>query len=312
MKLGDAIPLYVQLIQAQGCVGASVVAVLRMFAKAVGGERELDSIRAEEVRTFLDGKAPLTRYWHRKYSALLGFYRFAFARASVTHVPLPTTTPRCRQTFHPYIYTDTDLARLIDAIEGLPVSRIEPRSLRTLLLLLFGTGLRLSEALKLCLPDVDLQQNLLTIRETKFYKTRWVPIGAHLAQILREYVDACHKPSSTEPPVPLLICRDGSPLTASGTRRAFVRLRSVAGVRRHDGVPNQPRLHDLRATFAVRRLTAWYQQGADVQRLLPLLSTYLGHASIAATQVYLPMTPELLAEASARFERYASAQEESR
>jgi integrase len=77
-------------------------------------------------------------------------------------------------------------------------------------------------------------------------------------------------------------------------------------------VPNQPRLHDLRATFAVRRLTTWYQQGADVQRLLPLLSTYLGHVSVAATQAYLPMTPELLAEASARFERYASAREESR
>ena len=308
MKLVDAITLYVHLLEAQG-VGSNVAAVLRMFAKSIGGERELDSIELEEVRIFLDGKGPLTRYWHRKHSALLGFFRFTVARALVTRVPLPANTPRCRQTFQPYIYTDSEFARLIDAIDGLRVSLVEPRTLRTLLLLLFGTGLRLSEALGLCLADVDLRQDLLTIRETKFYKTRWVPIGSDLAWILREYVHAHHAPSGDEPTAPLLVRRDGSRLTASSTRRAFIRLRSVAAIRRQDGVPNQPRLHDFRATFAVRRLTTWYQQGADVQRLLPLLSTYLGHASVIATQVYLPMTPELLAEASARFERYATARE---
>lgn len=309
MKLVDAITMYVHLVQAQGCVGSNVAAVLRMFAKSIGGERELDSIEPEEVRIFLDGKGPLTRYWHRKHSALLGFFRFAFARAMVTCIPLPAITPRCRQTFQPYIYTDSDFARLIDAIDGLRVCLVEPRTLRTLLLLLFGTGLRLSEALALCLADVDLGKDLLTIRETKFYKTRWVPIGSDLAGILREYVHAHRAPRGDAPTAPLLVRRDGRPLTATNSRRAFVRLRSSADIRRRDGVPNKPRLHDFRATFAVRRLTTWYQQGADVQRLLPLLSTYLGHASVVATQVYLPMTPELLAEASARFERYARAQE---
>jgi integrase/recombinase XerD len=310
VKLVDAITLYVQLVQAQGCTGSNVEAVLRMFAKSMGGERELGSIESEEVRTFLDGKGPLTRYWHRKHSALLGFFRFALARAMVTRIPLPTNRPRCHQTFQPYVYTDNDFARLIDAIDDLRVSLVEPRTLRTLLLLLFGTGLRLGEALRLCLSDVDLQQDLLTIRETKFYKTRWVPIGSDLAGILREYVYAHRGPNGDAPTAPLLVRRDGSPLTASCTRRVFVRLRSSANIRRQDGVRNQPRLHDFRATFAVRRLTTWYQQGADVQRLLPLLSTYLGHASVVATQVYLPMTPELLAEASDRFERYARAQEE--
>jgi len=148
VKLNDATTLYVQLVQAQGSVGANVAAVLRMFARSVGGERELDSIKSEEVRTFLDGKGPLTRYWHRKHSALLGFFRFAFARALVARIPLPASTPRCRQTFQPYVYTDDDFARLVAAIDGLRVTHIEPRTLRTLLLLLFGTGLRLSEALK--------------------------------------------------------------------------------------------------------------------------------------------------------------------
>src|SRR5205085_10307808 len=86
---------------------------------------------------------------------------------------------------------------------------------------------------------------------------------------------------------------------------AFKRLREYAGVRRTDGGRYQPRLHDLRHTFAVHRLTAWYRQGADVQRLVHHLSVYLGHAHLAATQVYLTMTPELLQQAGTRFERYA-------
>lgn len=305
MNLTDATTLYMKIVQANGCKGTSISAVLRLFVRSVGGHRELTSISPLEVRAFLDGNRPLSRYWHRKHSALLGFFRFALARSLVSGIPLPTNTPRCPQTFRPYVYTDSDIARLINAVDGLHSTLIKPRTLRTLVLLLYGTGLRLSEALHLCLADVDLEQNLLTIRDTKFYKTRWVPTGTHLTQILHDYIKTVHTSPGTALDAPLLVRRDGGQLSASGVRRAFARLRSKANVRRTDGALYQPRLHDMRATFAVHRLTTWYQQGADVQRLLPMLSTYLGHASIAATQVYLPMTPELLMEASIRFERYA-------
>lgn len=309
MKLDDAMELYMQQVRTCGYAGTSGARVLRLFARLVGGQRELDSIAAAEVRAFLDGTKPLTRYWHRKHSALLGFFRFAVARSMVAHMPLPTNTPRCPQVFRPYIYTDDDVVQLIGAIDTLRTSRIERYSLRTLLLLLLGTGLRLGEALHLSLDDVDLEQNLLIVRQSKFYKTRLVPIGADLARVLRLYVDAKHPVRGADPGTPLLVGRDCGPLTDDGIRKAFARLRSMAGVRRNDDLPNLPRLHDFRASFAVRRLTAWYRDGADVQTLLPILSTYLGHVSIAATQVYLPLTPELLAEASARFERYAALQE---
>ena len=88
-------------------------------------------------------------------------------------------------------------------------------------------------------------------------------------------------------------------------RRAFAQLRRCAGVSRTDGARYQPRLHDFRHAFVGHRLTSWYRAGADVQRLLPQLSTYLGHVGVTATQVYLTMTPELLREACLRFERYA-------
>ncbi|MFM0389493.1 tyrosine-type recombinase/integrase [Paraburkholderia dipogonis] len=313
MKLADAISLYMQVIHANGCKGDSIHGVLSLFAKYVSRDRELTSISPSEVRAFLDGNRPLSHYWHRKHSALMGFFRFALARSLVPAIPLPSRTPRCYQDYQPYVYSEDDVDRLIAALDGARATPIEARTLRVLVLLLYGTGLRLGEALHLCLADVDLSQQLLTVRDTKFYKTRWVPIGTHLVQILHEYIVAVHTSLSVErrDDTPLFTRRDGGRPTASGVRRAFARLRSKAGVRRNDGARYQPRLHDMRATFAVHRLIIWYQQGADVQRLLPLLSTYLGHASIAATQIYLPMSPELLVEASIRLAHYVALEKQS-
>ncbi len=99
--------------------------------------------------------------------------------------------------------------------------------------------------------------------------------------------------------------RTGTRVKKDVVEKCFYRVREQAGVQRFDGASYQPRLHDLRHTFAVHRLTSWYRQGADVQKLLPQLSVYLGHVHLISTQVYLSMTPELLAEANVRFERYS-------
>ena len=103
-----------------------------------------------------------------------------------------------------------------------------------------------------------------------------------------------------------LFCkRDGTPLTNSAIGAAFRRLRAIAGIKRDGGARNQPRLHDLRHTAAVHRVTTWYRVGADLNDLLPKLATYLGHKDLSGTQRYLTMTEELLAEASSRFEVFA-------
>ena len=190
------------------------------------------------------------------------------------------------------------------------VNQLEPHTFHALLLVLYGAGLRRGEALSLTLADIDLRAAVLTVRETKFDKTRLIPLGPQLARAMQEYAaqrTACGASQAHE--APFFVNRDGTPLAARTIRgaivsKAFVQLRRAAGVVRGNGARNQPRLHDLRHSFAVHRLTAWYRQGADVQRMLPLLSTYLGHASVVGTQVYLTMTPELLGEAALRFERY--------
>jgi site-specific recombinase XerD len=174
-----------------------------------------------------------------------------------------------------------------------------------LILLLYGAALRISEALSLTLADVDLPASLLTIRESKFYKTRLVPMSLDLTSALAAYVAQRAKEHSTELDAALFLTRTSTPVTRHIAEHIFSRLRVRAAVLRHDGGRYQPRLHDLRHAAAVHRVVSWYRQGADVQRLLPQLATYLGHVHIAATQRYLTLTPELLHEASQRFEHYA-------
>jgi len=174
---------------------------------------------------------------------------------------------------------------------------------RTLLLFLYATGMRLGEALRLVLMDVDLTLGLVTIRDTKFYKSRLVPLGPDIKQLIQEYL---HQPGRRNQHYRSLFqTKSAGAIAAQVADTSFSRLREIARIERRDDSYFQPRLHDLRHTFAVHRLTEWYRQNADVPRLLPALSTYLGHVSLSATQRYLTMTPELLEQANRRFERYA-------
>jgi len=173
---------------------------------------------------------------------------------------------------------------------------------RTLLLLLYGTGMRIGEALRLRGGDVDLGYGILTVRGTKFYKSRLVPLGADVHAHLQAYLALAGRVDRDDEPLFQSRLHKQVPRQVVETR--FRILCNLAGVRRDDDSRYQPRIHDLRHTFAVHRLTEWYRKGDDAQALLPALSTYLGHVELHSTQRYLTMTPELLGEANRRFERY--------
>jgi integrase/recombinase XerD len=152
---------------------------------------------------------------------------------------------------------------------------------------------------------VDMHNRLLTVWDTKFFKSRLVPIGTDLCTALSRYAK-----QRTRRPLPdsersvFFATRTGCAISLGRLEHAFTRLlRQTRVGQGYAG--HRPRLHDLRATFAVHRLIAWYREGADVQARLSLLSTYLGHLNVSATSTYLTMTAELLTEASQRFERYA-------
>lgn len=302
MTLHKALEQYISVKRSLGFRFHGEGVILAAFGKAMG-KVSLGQVQPKAVRAYLDGKGPITRHWHRKWETLRPFYRFAMARGLVRQSPLPTQAPKLDTHFTAYIYTQQELRSLLQAIIPERTGRVSPQTVRALLLLLYGAGLRISEALKLEISDVDLSERLLCIRQSKFFKTRWVPIGPKLTEVLRDYERQGFAPT------PLNRCffrnQRGVPVSRSTIERIFAKLRLAAGVQRTDGGRFQPRLHDLRHTAAVHRLVDWYRKGADVQSLLIKLSAYLGHIDIVATQKYLTWTPELRQQANARFARYA-------
>jgi integrase/recombinase XerD len=308
MNIDDLVTHYVAFRHALGERCQTNERLLRSFSRAVGMRTPVARISVEAVAAFLAGTGPVTSAWHIKYHALKGFFRFAVSRGHLDVAPLPSIIPKRPPHFVPYIYSRDDLRRLLSSIPSYRRyrTRIEPETLRAILLLLYGAGLRASEAMNLSIGDVDLTNALLTVRDTKFFKSRLVPISRDLTGILTDYArwraTAHPSPRSEDRFFP---GKRGAAIHLWTLEDAFQRLREHAKVSRSEDARYQPRLHDLRHTFAVHRLTEWYRQGADVQRLLHHLSVYLGHAYLAATQVYLTMTPELLHEAGTRFERYA-------
>jgi integrase/recombinase XerD len=280
---------------------------LHQFVREVG-DVPLADIKPDVVERFLRGHGALSARWTAKYHALAGLYRFAIARGYVDASPLPAYQPKLPPPQTPYVYSTHELQRLVDACAKLSDyrSKLQALTYRTLLLLLYGTGMRVSEALGLALSDVDLRERLITVRNTKFYKTRLVPVGPRLTAELAAYLDRRCALALPEGAASAVLCsRTGRRLTYPQVITQFQRIRLAAGIRPAPGEPRPPRLHDLRHSAAVHRVVAWYRNGADVQRLLPQLATYLGHVDVRSTQHYLQMTPELLQEANRRFALYA-------
>lgn len=311
MKLAELVTAYTTLKRTTGMRFHSEVSVLKAFCHAMG-DLEVTEVTPQRVHAFLAGPGPVTTYWHQKYRVLKGFYRFALNRGYLTVSPLPTMVPTCPPPLTPYIYSVDELRRLLDATERLhtPMSPLQATTFYTLLLLLYGTAMRVSEALALSPADVNLGERLITVRDTKFFKTRWVPIGPKLTAALATYTERRRRlPLPDGETSALLVTRTGHRLSYRQVNQLFGRVRHDAKVQREAQARYQPRLHDLRHTAIVHRVVAWYQAGVDVGSWLLPLSTYVGHGEIKSTQRYLSMTPELLSEASQRFARYAQGED---
>ena len=307
MKLCELVAQYVSHKRALGMRFDSEAATLAAFCRRLDGNIDVLFVTVEQVQDFLTGNRPLTNHWSKRKSVLDCFFRFALTRGYITVSPLPRYCPKLPPPLTPYIYSKEELKRLLDVAPVACNSRVklEAYVLHALILILYGACLRHGEALRLTMQDVDLDGAVLHIRESKFYKSRLIPLGSDLNGAMQRYVRQRNEAFGNEPDAPFFCFRDGHPLNQSAVRHAFQRQRILANVQREGGPTCQPRLHDLRHSGAVHRLTAWYRSGADLLLLLPQLSTYLGHFDLAATQRYLTLTPDLLNEASKRFEAYA-------
>ena len=222
---------------------------------------------------------------------------------SVVLDPLILGPTRARPT--PHIYTDEELSNLISAaavLEGSDGLRGPVHA--TLFGLIAATGLRLSESLNLINSDIDLGCGQMTVRMTKFRKTRRLPLHSSTVDALKSWSELRNRHWSYDPEGPFFVGKKGTALKKRNVEWNFEGVRRSLGWKARGSLPH-PRIHDLRHTFAVRRVKLWYEQQVPVGQAMYWLSTYLGHAKISDTYWYLTGVPELMAVAGSRFEQFA-------
>jgi integrase/recombinase XerD len=236
----------------------------------------------------------------QRLSMVRGLARYLQAVDPATQVPPAGLLPARTRRATPYIYCDAEVTALMTAARALP-GPLKAATFQTLIGLLAVTGMRGSEAMSLDRGDLDTGAGVLTIRSTKFRKSRQLPLHPSTLRALAGYQAIRDRACPAQAAPSLLVSTTGTRLCHSTVQPVFRQLLGQAGIGQGTRRPRAT-IHGLRHTFAVKTLLSWYRDGQDVQARLPALSTYLGHASPAATYWYLTATPELLALAAGRLE----------
>jgi integrase len=267
-------------------------------------------IRGNRSRIDLDEmvKAWLARPGRRKansiaseFGAIRQLCLYRRRRDPDAFVPDVGWAPKGKLPFTPYVFSRKEVSQLLRAAERYRHANVGPELMRTLLLILYCTGLRFGEAVRLQLPEVDLSQRTFLIRDSKG-RTRYVPFGEDLGRELVDWFSMRRRIMSSRSVTgtdAIFLRDDGRVLDIKRAWEAVTRLVRLEGLKPSRGRAG-PRPYDWRHTHAVHRLTEWYRKGVDVQARLPWLSAYMGHLNVLGTSVYLHATPELLRLASQR------------
>lgn len=243
-------------------------------------------------------------WWARRLQIVRGFAQHRRLFEPETEVPPANLLGPHGRRGTPHIYSDAEISALLCAADALgPAGGLRAPTYVTLLSLLVTSGLRISEALHLGRDDVDLRSGVLTVVRTKFRKSRVVPVHPSTTAALARYAehrDRCHPQAAART---WFLNERGAPLSVGAVAHTFGILRRQLGWTK-TREERRPRLHDMRHTMAVRTLLRWYREGADVDRKVLALATYLGHVEVADTYWYLTAVPELMALTAARFQAY--------
>jgi site-specific recombinase XerD len=207
-----------------------------------------------------------------------------------------------RKRIHPYIYSTAEVEKLLETARSHDSSALPLRAetMHCMITLAYCAGLRLGELVGLQVKDVDLHEKTIEVRDTKFFKSRCLPLSASAIAVVRDYLVCRAKAGASTDPDAALFCHSRGGYGRVRAAELLRRIIRLAGVNTHTG-RGGPRIHDLRHTFVVHRMTQWYQQGVNPQARLAHLATYLGHRDIHSTLVYLTITQELLQQANERF-----------
>lgn len=309
MKLGDMIEQYICYRRSLGEKFKTNASVLRNYARFIKDIDAKDITYETNERFLISPNGDVTAHWFCKHTALKGLFQWALSREYMDTIPLPTELPIRKEHIRPYIYSNKELKSIFDnaLVYQKNRSTTYPECVRYILMLTYMLGLRIHETMSLKIKDVDMFQSVVLISESKFYKSRILPFNTGVRHLLEECLRwRQNQGMGITPEDYLWLDRKGRRMSVDTLRGIFCRIRENVGIVRNDGAVYQPRLHDLRHTFCVNRLTSWYREGKDVQKLLPVLSTYMGHKHLSHTSVYLSMTEGLLGEANSRYAQYVN------
>ncbi|CAM3620867.1 tyrosine-type recombinase/integrase [Halomonas lysinitropha] len=246
----------------------------------------------------------------RRLETLRPFAKYCQLFEPQTEIPPARLFGPAHRRLPPHIYSSQELKQLLAATAALsPTEGLRPVTMHTLLGLLAATGLRLGEALRLQDQDVDLERRMVEVRESKFRKSRLVPLHASTTAALAEYLCVRQRCLGLAQASGFFLFDNARPITGDQARYAFHLIRQQLGWDKPAAGP-VPRLYDLRHTFACQCLLRWYAAGVDVNQRLPQLATYMGHCKVSDTYWYLTGIPALMAIAAERFEQAATMSEE--
>ena len=284
--------------------GAQLMA-FASFADRVGHHGPLTS---EIIFAWAQGEAtratPIT--WARRLEIIRPFAKHRAQAEAGTEVPDTDVFGRAHRRLTPHIYTEAEIADLLAAARRLsPQETLRPATYEAFFGLIAATGLRLSEALQLRYADLDMDRGHLTVRQTKFCKSRLLPLHPTVTEALAQYVVLRRRYFPLVPDAHLFVSAAGAGMAARTVHNVFARIRSELGWVARGNHP-APRIHDLRHTFICRRVMLWHEHGANIDNAMLALSTYVGHAKVSDTYWYLTGVPELMAVAGRRFEHFAS------
>ena len=236
--------------------------------------------------------------WSRRLGIIRGFARYRIGADPKTEIPPLGLLKFRSQRTTPYLYSEDEIRRLLEAALSMRTHfELQRYTYHCLFGVLAVTGLRVGEAIRLQPQDVDLSAGNLTVRGTKFGKSRLVPLAPSTLAVLRDYAKRRDQFLAGRPAPYFLVSSQGKRLQKQCIGKIFRALSRQIGIRKA-GVRSGPRLHDFRHRFAVETLLRWYRNGEQATRRMPVLSTYLGHGNVTDTYWYLSSTPELIVAAS--------------
>jgi len=303
--IGKAVEQYLRLRHSLGFKLEGLAAMLRHFARFLEQQRASHVTTTLALRWACQSATAHPSEWAKRLGVVRRFAAHHSATDPRTEIPPAELLPHRPPRRQPYLYSDVEIRRLLSAARALRSrSGLRAATHTTLIGLLAVTGLRIGEAIALDDADVDLDQGVLTVRRTKFGKSRLVPLHDSTTRVLQRYRrrrDHLYPRRATDS---FLAGDRGRRLTVWAARWTFIRLSRATGLR---GPTDRrgPRLHDFRHRLAVTTLLRWYRRGADVEQRLPALATYLGHGHVTDTYWYLTAVPELLRLATERLQTRA-------